>query len=261
MEIAKFRCRVAYDGTPYSGFQLQIGKPTVQEELEQAIERITRQPTRVVPAGRTDAGVHATGQVIHFRSEWRHPPAALERGMNAVLPHTIAVAGMEHAEADFHARYSAVSRQYRYAILNSATRSPIQHRFALHRSGPLDTDAMHTGLQCLVGTYDFAAFTAGEEPGASTVRNVTDAACERRGDMVHVTVEANAFLRHMMRRIIGTALEIGDGRQPTGHMKRVLSSKCKALAGPTAPAKGLFLIRVAYPDTLGLETSKEDQLT
>ena len=181
--------------------------------------------------------------------------------MNAVLPHSIAVAGMEYADADFHARYSAVSRQYRYAILNCATRSPIHHRFALHRSRPLDAAAMHTGLQCLVGTHDFRAFTAGEEPDASTVRNVTDVTCSRCGDMVHVTVEANAFLRHMMRRIVGTALEIGDGRQPTDYMEHVLSSKCKALAGPTAPAKGLFLIRVTYPDTLGLETTKEDQLT
>lgn len=252
---------MAYDGTPYSGFQLQVGKPTVQEELEKAIERITRHPTRVVPAGRTDAGVHATGQVIHFRTAWSHPPAALERGMNAVLPDAIAVAGMDYAGAGFHARYSAVSRLYRYAILNCATRSPIQHRFALHRSRPLDADAMHTGLQSLAGTHDFRAFTAGEDPDASSVRNVTDVTCRRSGDMVLVTVEANAFLRHMMRRIVGTALEIGDGRQPTEYMERVLSSKCKALAGPTAPAKGLFLIRVTYPETLGLETMNEDQLT
>ncbi len=120
---------------------------------------------------------------------------------------------------------------------------------------------MHTGLQSLVGTHDFRAFTAGEDPDASTVRTVTDITCRRCDDMVHVTVEANAFLRHMMRRIVGTALEIGDGRQPTEHMERVLTSKCKALAGPTAPAKGLFLIRVTYPDTLGLETTEEDQQT
>ncbi len=170
--------------------------------------------------------------------------------MNAVLPPTIAVAGMEQAVEGFHARYSAVSRLYRYAILNCATRSPIQHRFALHRSRPLDADAMHTALQSLVGTHDFRAFTAGEEPDASTVRTVTDVTCERSGDMVHVTVEANAFLRHMVRRIVGTALEIGDGRQSIEHIERVLSSTCKALAGPTAPAKGLFLIRVTYPDTL-----------
>ena len=181
--------------------------------------------------------------------------------MNAVLPPEIAVAGMKQAVAGFHARYSAVSRQYRYAILNCATRSPIQHRFALHRSRPLDADAMHSGLQYLVGTHDFQAFTAGEDPDASTVRTVTDVTCRRCGDMVHVTVVANAFLRHMMRRIVGTALEIGDGRQPAEYMERVLTSKCKALAGPTAPAKGLFLIRVTYPDTLGFETTKEDQLT
>lgn len=258
MEIGKFRCVVAYDGTPYCGFQLQVGKPTVQEELEKAIERITQQPCRVVAAGRTDAGVHATGQVIHFRSGWPHAPAALERAMNAMLPSTIAVAGLEHPEAGFHARFSAESRSYRYDILNCATRSPIQHRFALHRSRPLDAAVMHTALQSLVGIHDFRAFAAGEDPVASAVRNVTRIACWRSEDMVRIMVEANAFLRHMMRRIVGTALEIGEGRKPAEHMKRVLTAKCKAMAGPTVPAKGLFLIRVTYPATLGQETTKED---
>lgn len=238
-----------------------MGNPTVQAELEQALERITRQPARVIAAGRTDAGVHATGQVIHFRTGWPHPAAALERAMNAVLPHTIAVTAMEQAAAGFHARYSAKSRRYRYDILNCATRSPIQHRFALHRGRPLDATAMHAGLQALIGAHDFRAFAGGEDPGASTVRNVTSASCRRCGDMVRITVEANAFLRHMVRRIVGTALVIGEGRKPAEHMERVLAAQCKALAGPTAPAKGLFLIRVTYPDNFGLETAEEDQST
>jgi len=239
---------------------MQVGKPTVQAELEKAIERITRQATRVVPAGRTDAGVHATGQVIHFRSDWTHRTADLERAMNAVLPDTIAVAGLEHAEPNFHARYSAKSRCYRYDILNTATRSPIQHRFALHRSKRLDADAMHTALQSLVGTHDFRAFAAGEDRDAVTVRDVTKVTCRRSGEMVRITVEANAFLRHMMRRIVGTALEIGEGRKRTEHMKDVLTSRDKALAGPTIPAKGLFLVRVTYPGTPGFDTTNEDLL-
>lgn len=251
---------MAYDGTPYSGFQVQVGKPTVQAELEKAIECITRQATRVVAAGRTDAGVHATGQVIHFRSDWTHRTADLERAMNAVLPDTIAVADLEHAEPSFHARYSAKSRCYRYDILNRATRSPIRHRFALHRSKRLDVDAMHTALQSLVGTRDFRAFAAGEDRDAVTVRDVTRVTCRRSGEMVRITVEANAFLRHMMRRIVGTALEIGEGRKRTEHMKDVLTSRDKALAGPTIPAKGLFLVRVTYPGTLGLDTTNEDLL-
>lgn len=260
MEFEKFRCLVAYDGTPYSGFQLQVGRPTVQQELETAIERITGQQTRVVAAGRTDAGVHATGQVIHFRTVWSHPAPALERAINAVLPSMIVVAGMEHAVAGFHARYSAIGRRYRYDILNCATRSPIHHRFALHRSRPLDAAAMHMGLQCLIGTHDFRAFAAGEDPDASTVRCVTSVTCRQSGELVRITVEANAFLRHMMRRIAGTVLEIGEGRKPAEYMEQVLTAKCKALAGPTAPAKGLFLIQVTYPDTLGLERTEEDQL-
>jgi tRNA pseudouridine38-40 synthase len=252
---------VAYDGTPYNGFQVQVGKPTVQEELEKAIERITQQPTRVVAAGRTDAGVHATGQVIHFLSGWQNPPAALERALNAVLPDTIAVAELEHAKPGFHARYSATSRCYRYDILNNPTRSPIRHRFALHRSRLLDTEAMHAAMQSLIGTHDFRAFAGGEEPGASTVRNVTYATCRRSGDTVRIKVEANAFIRHMMRRIVGTALEIGEGRKPTEHMEQVLAAGNKALAGPTTPAKGLFLIRVTYPDTFAPKRTKEDQQT
>ncbi len=251
---------MAYDGTPYSGFQVQVGKPTVQAELEKAIERITRQATRVVAAGRTDSGVHAIGQVIHFRSDWTHHTADLERALNAVLPDTIAVAALERAEASFHARYSAKSRCYRYDILNTATRSPIQHRFALHRSKRLDADAMHTALQSLVGTHDFRAFAAGEDRDAVTVRDVTRVTCRRSGEMVRITVEANAFLRHMMRRIVGTALEIGEGRKRTEHMKDVLTSRDKAQAGPTIPAKGLFLVRVTYPGTPGFDTTNEDLL-
>ncbi len=231
---------------------MQVGKPTVQEELEKAIGRITRQSTRVVAAGRTDAGVHATGQVIHFRSDWQHTPAELERALNAVLPETIAVAELEYAEPGFHARYSAKSRCYRYDILNSVTRSPIRHRFALHHRRPLDVEAMHLALQSLVGTHDFQALAGGEDPDASTVRSLTRATCRRCEDTVRILVEANAFLRHMVRRIVGTALEIGEGRKPTEHMERVLTARDKALAGPTAPAKGLFLIRVTYPDTFAL---------
>ena len=209
-------------------------------------------------AGRTDAGVHATGQVIHFQSGWTQTPADLERAMNAVLPESIAVAALERAKPEFHARYSAQSRRYRYDIWNGAHRSPLRHRFAWHRSKPLPTDALHAALQCLLGTHDFRAFAAGEEPDARTVRNVMSAQCRRRGNVVRITVEANAFLRHMVRRIVGTLVEIGEGRKPVEHMEEALHTGNKATAGPTAPAKGLFLVRVRYPDAFALEQSKED---
>ena len=255
----KFRCRVAYDGTPYSGFQAQPGRPTVQRELEEALERITRQAARVVPAGRTDAGVHATGQVIHFLSGWPHEPDDLGRALNALLPETVAVAALEEADPDFHARYSALSRRYRYDIWNGPLRSPLRQRFTLHRARPLDADAMHQAVQSLVGTRDCRAFAAGEDPAASTVREIFNAACRRNREMVRITVEANAFVRHMMRRIVGTLLEIGEGRKPPAHMERVLHSGDKALAGPTAPAKGLCLVWVSYPDAPAPKTTKEDQ--
>ena len=238
---------------------MQIGKATIQEELESALERITQQATRVIAAGRTDAGVHATGQVIHFLSEWRHAPLDLQRALNAVLPKTIAITGLDHAAADFHARYSAQSRLYRYDILNSATRSPIEHRYALHRSTPLNVAAMHEALQSLTGRHDFRAFTAGDPAEACTVRDLRRASCRRRGDMVQLRVEANAFLRHMVRRIVGTAIEIGEGRKPIGHMEQALKRQDKALAGPTAPAKGLFLVGVTYPAALAPHWNKEDQ--
>lgn len=247
-----FRCVVAYDGTPYRGFQIQIGEPTVQAELEKAVERITQHAARVVAAGRTDAGVHASGQVVHFKAPWLHAPSDLRQALNAVLPKSVAVAEVSRAKAGFHARYSASSRWYRYDILNTATRSPLLERFALHRSRPLHAPAMHEALQDLVGSHDFRAFAAGEPEDATTVREVIRTSCRRDGDMVRVCIGANAFLRHMVRRIVGTALEIGEGRKPVDHMKRVLASANKALAGPTAPAKGLYLVRVKYPASAGL---------
>ena len=257
----KFRSRVAYDGTPYSGFQAQPGRLTVQHELEAALQQITRRATRVVPAGRTDAGVHATGQVVHFLSGWRHEAEELERALNAVLPETVAVAELEEAVPAFHARYSARSRRYRYDIWNGPHRSPMRQRYTLHRARPLDAGAMHEALQLLVGTHDFRALAAGEEAETSTVRQVIRAACHREDELVRVYVEANAFVRHMMRRIVGTLLEIGEGRNPPGHLERVLRSRDKKLAGPTAPARGLCLIRVSYPGAPAIEMTKEDQET
>ncbi len=250
-DIPTYRCVVAYDGTPYRGFQIQIGEPTVQAELERAVERITQRAARVVAAGRTDAGVHASGQVVHFSAPWRHTPGDLRRALNAMLPKSVAVVEVARAEAGFHARYSAASRWYRYDILNTATRSPLLERFALHRSHPLHAPAINEALQALVGSHDFRAFAAGEPEDAITVREVIRTSCRRDGDMVRICIGANAFLRHMVRRIVGTALEIGEGRKPADHMKRVLASANKALAGPTAPAKGLCLVRVEYPASAG----------
>jgi len=242
----KLRCQVAYDGTDYFGFQVQPGKRTIQSELEQALRAITQEDTRMVPAGRTDAGVHALGQVVHFEANWRHTAPELERALNALLPTSIAVASMEAVSPDFHARYDATSRRYRYQVWNSPVRCPLNYRYTLHYPLPLMVERMCQALQYILGDHDFRAFAGGEEPNSVTVRRVEDVRCERHGDLIVIEVEANAFVRHMMRRLVGTLLEIGEGKHAPEFMSELLASGDKARAGPTVPARGLCLVRVLY---------------
>nr|MBC7245660.1 tRNA pseudouridine(38-40) synthase TruA [Chloroflexota bacterium] len=236
---------VEYDGTDYLGFQIQRRGRTVQGEIEHALAVVTQQRTRIVGAGRTDAGVHARGQVIHFTVSWGHSLADLHRALNAVLPADVAIVALREAPPGFHARYDARSREYVYTIYNGAVRSPLAARYAYHFGRPLDVQAMDHACACLVGTHDFLPF--GWPPkGENSVRTVYRARCWREGDFVYVELEADAFLRAMMRRIVGNLLLVGIGDLSVEGFARLLSLRHRRTPAVAAPAHGLCLVRVNY---------------
>lgn len=237
---------VAYDGTGYFGFERQVGWPTLQEELEKALAGVTQEEIRVVGAGRTDAGVHARGQVIHFDTLWKGPFTTLQRAVNALLPGQLSVREIREVSTEFNARRSASSRRYRYTIYNTPLRNPLRRLYAYHWPGVLDTQKMAEALRMIVGEHDFAAF--GTSPsGKSTAREVYAADCWRDGEQVYIEVEANSFLRHMMRRLVATLLQVGRGDLSPADFQSILDSRNPALVKGLAPAHGLCLIEVRYP--------------
>jgi tRNA pseudouridine38-40 synthase len=236
---------IEYDGTDYLGFQLQAEGRTIQGEIERALAEVTRGETRVVGAGRTDAGVHAVGQVISFVPHWEHSLPELQRAMNALLPEDIAVHRTAWVADDFHPRFGAVSREYRYTILNQPFRSPLARRFAYHYLKPLDVEAMARAAKCLVGSHDFASF--GRPPqGENTVRQVYRAECTRQDQFIYFDIVANAFLYRMVRNIVGTLLLVGIGELSPKGFEEILQARDRSRAGPPAPARGLCLMRVNY---------------
>ena len=243
------RCRIRavleYDGTDFQGFQVQRSGRTIQGEIESALARITGRATRIVGAGRTDAGVHASGQVIHFQVDWNHSLADLLRALNASIPDDTSVLELERAPAEFHARYSARSREYEYTVLNDAARSPLRERYACLFQKPLDAEAMDKACQGLGGTHDFLAF--GWPPqGECTVRTVFHAGCQRSGVIVRVAIEADAFLRSMMRRIVGNLLLVGCQQLTVDQFLGLLTLGHRRTPAVAAPARGLCLVRVNY---------------
>ncbi|MGH2492450.1 MAG: tRNA pseudouridine(38-40) synthase TruA [Candidatus Limnocylindria bacterium] len=233
---------MAYDGTAYAGFQIQPNAPTVQGELERVLAVICGEPVRITGAGRTDAGVHATGQSIDLRTASDLGPLELERGVNALLPEDIAISDLEPAEDSFHARFSATGRTYEYRIRNAAVRDPLGMRREHWHPGELDVAAMRAAAALLVGRHDFAAFAAGEA-GERTVKR---AEWISEGSVLRFEIESDAFLRGMVRGIVGTLLWVGRGKMTVERFGEVLQTKDRALAGPSAPAKGLCLVAVRY---------------
>jgi tRNA pseudouridine38-40 synthase len=234
---------VEYDGTAFEGFQVQARKRTVQAELERALARVTGETIRIVGAGRTDTGVHALGQGVHFDTTWPHPLAVLQRAWNAVLPSDIAIRALFPVPDDFSARYDAQSRTYRYTILNQPLRSPLAARYALWVPEPLDVAAMDTAARQLIGSHDFGAF--GTPPrGTNTVREIYRAQVWREGARVHIELEANAFLYRMVRRIVGTLLLVGKGVLDQTQFALVLARQRRAAFA--VPPHGLCLIAVKY---------------
>lgn len=238
-----------YDGSRYHGFQYQENAPTIQAEVERAIARLTGEPVRVVAASRTDAGVHARGQVLSFRTRASHPPAVWVKGLNFYLPQDIAVRQAYLVEDSFDVRRGAVSREYRYFVLNRLSRSPLKRRFALFYPHPLDVEAMDRCCQGLVGERDFTPFSP--LPMRRPVRTMFRAGVERKGQMVVFRLEANSFLPHQVRHTVGALLRVGGGRMGLAEFQSLSSSRTPGLAGPALAPHGLFLMKVNYPQSLG----------
>ncbi len=236
---------IAYDGTEYRGFQLQVEVPTIQAELEQVLARLACAPVRVLVAGRTDAGVHAEGQVIAFDVSWKHSLGKLQRGMNALLPEAIVVREVDEVPASFHPRFDAVSRHYRYTIYRAPMRNPFFSRYSLHMPSFLDVNAMQTAADTLVGRHDFGAF--GSPPqGDNTVREVMCAKWQEKEDWLTFDVEANAFLYRMMRILVGTLLRVGGQSLTPARIAECLQTQERDRTGPAVAAKGLCLMAVRY---------------
>ena len=236
---------MAYDGTGYAGFQVQPNARTVQGELERAISRVCDEAVRVTGAGRTDTGVHASGQVIDFRTASALDGVTIGRGVNALLPEDIAVSALEPVAEDFHARFSATGRTYEYRIRHEVERDPLERHRELHIAGPLDLAAMRDASAHLVGRKDFSSFAAG--PGG--VRSVRSATWCQEGPRLRFEITADAFLRGMVRAIVGTLLWVGRGKIDALTFEKIIAANDRAMAGPTAPANGLCLIAVEYGDS------------
>ena len=248
--LIKIVLLIEYNGKRYFGFQWQPGQPTIQAELEKAIKKLTGENRRVVAACRTDTGVHALGQVVSFRTESQLPPSRFVSGLNHYLPDDIAVKGAARTPHSFNVMKQAIRREYLYRMLNRRSRPALQSEFYYHVRPSLDTAEMNRAAQLLVGEHDFASFVTEWTRDESTVRNIYAAGVERKGEEVTFQVAANSFLTHQVRNIVGTLIRVGTGKLAVEEFKNILESKKLSLAGPTAPAHGLYLMKVIYPDNV-----------
>jgi tRNA pseudouridine38-40 synthase len=244
---------VEYDGRRYFGFQWQPGLPTIQSELERALRKLTRERRRVKTASRTDTGVHAKGQVVSFRTEADYPPETYINALNYYLPEDIAVRAAGRVSDDFDVRRDALSREYEYRILNRATRSPLAAGTAYLVTGSLNIDRMNEACALLQGTHDFSSFAASMGQKGSMVRTVHKAAMSREGDMVLFHIVASSFLPHQVRNTVGLMVRLGRGKVTVEVFREIIAQKTLGLAGPAAPAHGLCLIRVNYPEKVELQ--------
>jgi tRNA pseudouridine38-40 synthase len=242
-----YRLIVEYDGTDFHGWQRQPEARTVQATLEEALARLCGEATAAVAAGRTDAGVHAAGQVVSFRCARTIPPDTLRRALNALTPPDLAVRAADVVPDDFNARRAARRRRYLYRIWNRREPSPFWRRYAWHIPWRLELEPMRAAASVLVGDHDFSSFRAAGCDAAHPVRRVLRSELERRGDLLVYEIEATAFLRHMVRAIVGTLVEIGSRRRSVD-MAALLSARDRSRAAATAPAHGLCLAEIVYDD-------------
>ena len=246
--MRRIRTIIAYDGTDYVGWQTQPNGVAVQEVTERAISEVTGERTSLQGSGRTDSGVHARAQVAHFDTGARMAADKFAIALNTHLPADIRVLYSEEVSPDFHARFSAKEKQYRYFVQIGPHADVFARRYALHAYMPLDLDIMDEAAKSVVGTHDFSAFMSTGREVESAVRSISLSQWEKQGKFLIYTVQGNGFLYNMVRILVGTMLGMGSGRIPADSMKNALSSLSRKDAGPTAPAHGLVLWRVKYPD-------------
>ena len=238
---------IEYDGTDFFGWQRLAHGPSVQAEVEGALAFVADHPVEVTCAGRTDAGVHARCQVVHFDTHAVREPRAWVLGTTTRLPRAVAVLWAHAVPDDFHARFSARARRYRYAILNRPIRPALDARFLAWERVPLDADAMHAAAQVLLGEQDFSSFRAVSCQASHARRNVIALSVRREGEQVIVEIEANAFLHHMVRNIVGSLLEVGRGERPAEWIAELLAARDRTVAGVTAMPQGLTFLGPRYP--------------
>jgi len=239
---------VEYDGTHYHGFQLQASLPTIQQEIEEALWKLTVERTRVIATSRTDAGVHAKGQVVSLRTKSPLPPQTFIKGLNYYLPRDIAIKAAYKVRDSLNVRRSALSREYNYYILNSLTRSPIREGFSYLVGKHLDIEVMNQACQALIGEHDFISFASSTEiETKNTIRRMYRAEIEKDGELAIFNIVASSFLPHQVRNTVGALLRVGSGKMSIDEFYSIMDMKKPGLAGPTAPACGLCLMQVNYP--------------
>jgi len=244
--MPRYKLTIEYDGAPFCGWQLQDNGPSVQGALETAVKAICGEAVRVNGAGRTDAGVHADGQVATFDLQVNIPPHGLLRGLNSALPPDVALVDVAEAPSDFDARFSARGKVYRYTVWSHFVRSPLRARRAWHVREPLDVEAIRAAAAALVGDHDFRAFRASDCDRRTTRRVVRGIDVDRQGAVLTIDVEATAFLKNMVRILVGTLIDVGRGRLPPDAVGRMLATGDRTIGGMTAPPQGLTLLRVIY---------------
>lgn len=245
------RLTIEYDGTDFHGWQIQRkNERTVQGEIRSALRKIFKQDILLIGAGRTDTGVHADGQAANFKAATAMSAKEIQKALNANLPEDIAVLNVKFVAQKFHAQFDAKSKVYRYIILHRQTRSAQHRDFCLFHPYPLNLKVLRAEAVSLLGKKDFKGFAAsdprGENRRGHTIRKIKRIDIKKHGDFIYIDIEADGFLHHMVRNIVGTLLEIASGRMPRGGIKKILRSKDRALAGYTARAKGLSLLKVKY---------------
>lgn len=246
-DMARIRLLLEYDGTDYVGWQVQPNGPSVQAVVEKALSQLCGSPVAIEAAGRTDSGVHARGQVVAFEAPRELPTQAYLRGLNSLLPDDVAVRWAEEAPAGFDPRRWARGKRYRYSISNHRQRSPLRRRYSVSYFAPLDLEVMRVAARGLIGRHDFSAFRAADCQAANPVREVTKVEVTgASGGEIQITFEGTAFLKHMVRNLVGSLVEVARGRFEPGWVAEVLASKDRTRAGPTASAHGLCLDEVFY---------------
>jgi tRNA pseudouridine38-40 synthase len=247
--MRNIRLIIEYEGTNYSGWQVQTRhkqKKTVQEILEKALAQILQEKIKVIGSGRTDAGVHSLGQTANFKTKSKLDCDNIQRALNSILPKDIRIREIEQVRADFHARFSARSKIYRYTIVNHSFASPFLRRWAYLVRHPLNLRRMRSAAKYLLGKHNFRSFQAADKKERNSVRTIKWLDIRRDGDLIHINIEADGFLYRMVRNIAGTLIEVGRGRRSAENIKTILKAKNRIYAGSCAPARGLCLMEVKY---------------